>query len=405
MKKIKDYRIRWFLELTLLLFILLLTACKSHAGGQENIEAKEDKIGVTESGELDDQVETEEENSIEKVESTYSGFYYEQLSENEKNVYHEILEGCEQFENRISLSSCNIDELQKAETALNCEHPEFFWINSFSYEYIGDVIKSIQFDVPDQAEQISIQLESIADEITSGISGSEYEKVKAIYEYIINYTDYNLEAEYNQDIRSVLLNQESVCAGYAKTFEYLCQKLEIPCTYILGSVNGGAHAWNLIYIQNQYYWVDVTWGDPVFLNNPDRKTLNYDYLCVSDSDISDHIPETGIQSGNYQKEHVFDLPECPDNSLSYYRLQGSFFTEYDPVEVQNYLVKNIDAGNASEIDMKFATNEAYQEALDDLFKEENVFEMVKDALDSQSVQCSYSYNNSTYLINVTFSTE
>lgn len=52
-----------------------------------------------------------------------------------------------------------------------------------------------------------------------------------------------------------------VCAGYAKAFFYLCRLGDIECHYITGSVPEGLHAWNIVLLDGEYRYVDLTWCD------------------------------------------------------------------------------------------------------------------------------------------------
>ena len=59
--------------------------------------------------------------------------------------------------------------------------------------------------------------------------------------------------------------RQSVCAGYSKATQYLLEQLGVFCTYVTGkTTEGGNHAWNLVKCNGDYYYVDTTWGDPVF---------------------------------------------------------------------------------------------------------------------------------------------
>ena len=80
--------------------------------------------------------------------------------------------------------------------------------------------------------------------VWAGISqeASTYEKIKYVYEYIINSTDYNENGQDTQNIQSVLLYHSSVCAGYSKAFQYLLNRMGFSCTYITGTIrDGGDH--------------------------------------------------------------------------------------------------------------------------------------------------------------------
>lgn len=73
------------------------------------------------------------------------------------------------------------------------------------------------------------------------------------------------DAPENQTLYSGLVNGQTVCAGYARTFQYLMNRLDIPVIYVTGTTDTGeAHGWNIVKCGDNYYNVDVTWGDPVF---------------------------------------------------------------------------------------------------------------------------------------------
>ena len=96
---------------------------------------------------------------------------------------------------------------------------------------------------------------------------------------------YDLRAPNNQSAYSALVTGASVCAGYAKAFQYIMMKLNIPCYYCVGFA-GEDHAWNLIRLDGKFYNVDVAWDDP---EGNEAGTYNYDYFNLSDRAIlKDH---------------------------------------------------------------------------------------------------------------------
>ena len=72
-----------------------------------------------------------------------------------------------------------------------------------------------------------------------------------------------MESEHDQNIARVFWKKQAVCAGYARAVQYLLERLGIPCIYVEGNTIGSSegHAWNIVQIGGQYYYVDATNGD------------------------------------------------------------------------------------------------------------------------------------------------
>lgn len=132
------------------------------------------------------------------------------------------------------------------------------------------------------------------------ISMSEYEKVRAVHDYIVNTTDYdhyNLEHDSIPDIdytaKGVLEKHIGVCRGYAEAFKLLMDELDIECDIITGKAENISHAWNVVKIDNEWYQIDCTFDDPLSKDNAELKTLRYDYFLVTNEQMYlDHIPDS-----------------------------------------------------------------------------------------------------------------
>ena len=108
-----------------------------------------------------------------------------------------------------------------------------------------------------------------------------YKKEKYVHDKLIEKVSYHLGAEMNQSVYSALVNGQTVCAGYARAFQYLMQQLGIPCYYCTGYA-GEEHAWNIVALDDGYYNVDVTWDD--------SDGGRYDYFNKTDMDYaSSHV--------------------------------------------------------------------------------------------------------------------
>ena len=123
---------------------------------------------------------------------------------------------------------------------------------------------------------------------------SDREKVTAIHNWIVNTTKYdymNYLANTIPDIsytkEGVFLNHVAVCAGYADAFNYMASIAGIKCECVDGYAGGGGHAWNRVFVDNTWLYVDCTWDDPVCSDGSDM--LTYNYFLISEEAIGrDH---------------------------------------------------------------------------------------------------------------------
>ena len=75
------------------------------------------------------------------------------------------------------------------------------------------------------------------------------------------------------------------------------EQLGVPCIYVEGNARDGdeGHAWNIVEINGEQYYVDATNGDqPAFLEGgavslEEHKTTIYDYLCLFHRNMSNYI--------------------------------------------------------------------------------------------------------------------
>lgn len=98
---------------------------------------------------------------------------------------------------------------------------------------------------------------------------NNYRLAQYYHNYLVNNVKYvkNRDYHYDQLAYAAIVDGKCVCNGYARAFQLLCVKSGIPCITVDGYVYGapcedpGFHAWNMIYINQQWYGVDCTWDD------------------------------------------------------------------------------------------------------------------------------------------------
>lgn len=167
---------------------------------------------------------------------------------------------------------------------------------------------------------------------------SEYEKVHAIYDYIIynvrydhdcanaedTYVSGNLSLNekmkyYGYYLEGIFLDKfykkdmHAVCDGKSKAFVLMCGIEGITAVRISGEAssdgkNFGGHAWNKVLLDlngtgdKEWYFVDTTWGD---VGDDSKEFLSHAYFLLSDDEVKNtHVEKTG--HGYPKAEGKFD---------------------------------------------------------------------------------------------------
>ena len=236
--------------------------------------------------------------------------YYTMLDEPGKHLYRQIYANAVALNDRFSpVEDVSVNSLRNIFAAVYNDHPELFWVDtaySCKYRRSGQCAEiDLQFN--DTARNLPAEIavfEANAKEIVNAARGlgNNYEREKYVHDSLIKKVDYVASAPMNQSAYSALVNGKTVCAGYARAYQYMMQQLSIPCYYCTGYA-GERHAWNIVGLDDGYYNVDTTWDDT------DDGT--YDYFNKSDADYArTHI----------RQELSINLPPC--NGTAYGNLEA-----------------------------------------------------------------------------------
>lgn len=95
---------------------------------------------------------------------------------------------------------------------------------------------------------------------------TDYEKVKAIHDYIITNINYehqlaaNLPVDYLPNIDRTLKSKKDICYGYASLFAAMLRSLDIPTKLVMGNsiCVDVYHAWNEVYWDGRWVTVDTS---------------------------------------------------------------------------------------------------------------------------------------------------
>lgn len=126
------------------------------------------------------------------------------------------------------------------------------------------------------------EIEEELNKIVVNMEGlSDVEKVRKAHDWIVNNITYEKRPNDDQTLYSGIIEKRTVCAGYAKTFKAIMNKLNIPSMFITGDIGSTTerHAWNLVELDGEWYHVDTTWDD-------DKSGKpKYDYFLIHDDDF------------------------------------------------------------------------------------------------------------------------
>ena len=318
------------------------------------------------------------------TESVSSSFAYDKLSPQEQILYTRIKEALFAHEPYIEggLGYYTTDQIHKVKRFVLIDYPEIFWQSGRGTAWSTDLdginaITKYEFDYlmnQAQRKEMQIKIDIVVNEFLSGVNPgmSEYEKTLAVYEYLINNTAYNLsardknakgisddEVDSNQNISSVFIDKKTVCAGYSKATQYLLNKLGIFCAYVSGSARGEGnnHAWNLVMMDGDYYFVDTTWGAPIDEATGEQR-ISYNYFGLTTEEISKtHTPNDDIS-----------LPVCEATKYNYYVYNNLMLTEYDGQAVEKIL-RDAVANHEKRAYIRFPNLSVAEEARNKLFED------------------------------------
>ncbi len=325
------------------------------------------------------------------------------LSLEEQQVYAEILNSLLALETETVLSVKDTSLIDKAFQCVMLDHPEIFYVDGYKYtEYSSDGnIEKIVFsgNYLYDREEIQNRKDAIGQAVSKILAEApdtedEYEKVKYVYETIIRHTQYDTSAPDNQNICSVFLNGKSVCQGYAKALQYLLREMGMEAGLVVGTVRqGDGHAWNLVSVNDNWYYLDATWGDAYYLFGGENQTVmpqtasavNYDYLCVTTQQI--------------EQTHVMDMPvpmpECTSLQDNYYVREGLYFESYEEARIQEVFAAAKENGKEN-VTIKCANQAVYQTMCEELLEKQKIFEYI------QTQEGSIAYTDSAEQFSITF---
>ena len=270
----------------------------SGKSGYEPITENAEEVEETEDGEYVSDLGYGETGDGFLFDSTFYP-YYHMLDEKGQHLYRQICANADAMNAAFEpIETVTVSEIKNVLMAVYNDHPELFWLNTiFTCKYDKNKIcveLTLDFNMTEDERIRSYRnFYNMTNSILSEVENlGTYERERRLHDILIQRIEYDGGADMNQSAYSALVEGKSVCAGYARAYQYLMQRLGIPCYYCTGYA-GEEHAWNIVALDDGYYNVDLTWDD-----TPGGE---YDYFNKTDEDYADtHI----------RQDLSINLPQC-----------------------------------------------------------------------------------------------
>lgn len=297
---------------------------------------------------------------------------YETLTDD--RVFDQMRSELHQFHNDITIEGGMSGEtLDDAFFRITRECPELFWVTGYSATYT-EAEATVNFSVVDglseeQLRRMSDELDSAADKVArqAAMYPSDYDRVLFVHDYIVEHTNYDTAGAATgvngiwSTAYGCLVKGNAVCQGYAEAFLLLMDKLGIPAGMVAGVTDVGLHAWNYVYVNGAYYWLDTTWDDPSFTNG--EGSLQHTYFLINDEMLLRSRTIDDVGNGY--------VPVCTTLDANYFVRNDNYLTGYQFSDIDLRLSKAAAEGG---IEVMFSDSGALDAAYEALFTEQEIWD-------------------------------
>lgn len=314
----------------------------------------------------------------------FSTHNYDELTDIEKQAYICIFNNISEHPDYIKIPSITSEEFNRVFFAVKNDNPDMLcFSDSCSMTTIGTTCYlqlTYDNDVEECNEKHSQLIKTVSfiiDEMPE--FDDDYSKESYIHDYIVQ------NCEYRQDSASstaygCLIDGVAVCSGYSRAAMLLLIEAGIDSMVIAGngySETQGfvSHMWNIVWLDNEPYHLDVTWDDSEV---DDEDLISYLYFNLTDEQISVDHSDYAFSGACDSKIHNYFV----SNNLSFDSYNDNVL---DTVKLR--LLNNINNGR-NFIDFVFDNDKAYQSALSNLLENADRHSDIHDVFDYLSKYAS-----------------
>lgn len=318
----------------------------------------------------------EEEQAAVVVQGT-AQYYYADLSLDGKVAYNRILENLRSHPEEIEIPVLSEEDFQKMFQALSYDNPDLLCIRNES-QIVKRGVKAYfvpQYTCDAQTCAANeIALNEAAQKIINSVptDADVYTVELYLHNAICSCVTYETADNTGYTAFDALVGGRAVCEGYARAFQLLLNRVGIPNYLVTGTgVNAAGdtegHMWNLVDLDSQHYYVDVTWDD---LDSVATDRYSHTYFNVSDLDVyNNHLNMSPADN------------QCIYEQYNYFVYKNLLFNEYSAdvrARISRCIKTAVQNGDTT-FEIRFANREIFDEAFADLIESGAIYTLAQKA--------------------------
>ena len=332
--------------------------------------------------------------SPEITEGEFVSPVYDNLNDEEKQLYDKIREAVENFEESVSFDApVPRDTVRKIYKLVYAQERQLFWFSNVFYapeKEISVYTLSYLF-TKDAASVMRAELDLAASEIINGLpkNADVFDKLVYFHDRIVTGCEFSQTDVNSSSAYGVLVDGVGQCEGYAAAMAILCNEADIPNYMVTGcDANGATHAWNKVVLDGEWYNVDCTWDDPI-LKRGQKDFVRHDYMLVTDAEIE------GIT--HFTDEELYsNIPPCTAAAGNYFTRRGLVYnTAAEAVEAMREQVKSAGLAGKRETEFRLSDENEYFAALARLIDNGEMKDIIEDINGEYGtkIRSAYRHNN------------
>jgi len=275
------------------------------------------------------------------------------------------------------------------------DHPEYFYIPikfKILTTKINNVVSAMELELtydentwnPANINKYNTEIESEAKIILSKAKSldGDYNKVLYIYKYLTQNISYEADSPDDYGIYGALINKKATCEGYSESLQYLLNILKIETITVAGASKGQPHQWNMIKLDDFWYYFDATWDSPI----NSKKYLPYNYFAITLADLKK----------THTLEHESSLPVSRNYKYNYYYYNDLMLYSYDEKSLLDISRRSL-SFNPNHISFRIENKDIYNLTINNL---QQWVPKILGVMNIKINSISYTLNNELNIIDI-----